>query len=460
MKRLLIIFVFTLISFVVAACQSQPQTIVFITNRTDLKNTLLKDLVTEFEAEYEQKGWKVRIETVTDYENVVTTRITGNNYGDVLLIPQTIEPKNLNRYFDSMGTVSELTTQGFRGISTKAYQGEVYGIPIGLTSSGILINTDLFQKAGVNPATLTTPQLFLEGMKTIQTYGLQNVTDFKAAFHTQTATGWGLTQWAASIIPAAGDPDYINYVLPWDQNAFWNQLENKPGQVGQIYDLLYQLITNEVVETSPTVDVWEESKIWFAQGKIGAMALGSWAITQFEDAAENVSVGRSSHIGYMPYPFTQEDNKMYAAIASDYAIGVAKNSKNKEIANTFARFLVEDFNYAAKTGNIPPKIDAEFPAKVQSFQDSGVIFVEETPALLNLEGALSLAERFAASSQTDEKRIALWDSTWISDFSATAFDVRDQKSNQTIKELLEAIQAKWNNGVLEVIKEFGQRPNQ
>jgi ABC-type glycerol-3-phosphate transport system substrate-binding protein len=459
MKKLFIIFVLTLSSFFIVACQSQPQTIVFITNRTDLKNSLLKEVTTEFEKKYEQKGWKVRIETVTDYENVVTTRITGNNYGDVLLIPQTIEPKNLNRYFDSMGTVNELTDQGFRGISTKAFQGLVYGIPIGLISSGILINTDLFQKAGVNPSSLTTPELFLDGMKTIQAYGKQNVSDFKAAFHTQTATGWGLTQWAASIIPSAGDPNYINYVLPWDQNAFWNQSENKPGQVGQIYDLLYKLIINEVVESSPTIDVWEESKIWFAQGKIGAMSLGSWAITQFEEAAENVSVGRSSHIGYMPYPFKQNNNEMYASIAADYAIGVAKNSKNNEIAHAFARWLIEDFNYAFKTGNIPPKIDADFPAKVQSFQDSGVIFIEETPALINLEGALSLAERFAASSATDEKRIALWDSTWISDFAATAFDVRDKKSNISIKELLENIQTKWNNGVTEVIKEFGSRPS-
>src|SRR5690606_15458275 len=116
------------------------KSIVFLTNRTDLRNTLLKEAVEQFELEYQDSNWKVRVETITDYENVVSTRLSGNNYGDVLLIPQTVDSRNLNRYFIPFGTVSEMKNQGWNGINTKAFNNQVYGLPIGLQSAGILIN--------------------------------------------------------------------------------------------------------------------------------------------------------------------------------------------------------------------------------------------------------------------------------------------------------------------------------
>ncbi len=459
MKKTLYLCLIFILTVVLAACSNNPKTITFLTNRTDLKNTILKDAQEQFANYYADKGWKVRVETVTDYENVVSTRITGRNYGDVLLIPQTVEPKDLDKYFYSFGTVTQMQSDGWAGVNTKAFHGNVYGLPVGLQSSGIMINLDVFEKAGVEPATLTTPALFLQAMQTIQAYGKQNITDWKAAFHTQTATGWGLSQWAGGITTAAGSPEYLNFILPWDNNAFWNSVNNTSGNIGKLYELLYDLIVNDVVESSPTIDQWEESKIWFAQGKIAAMAVGSWAIDQFEKVADSIEVGKSDDVGYMPYPFQADDGKLYVSIAADYTIGIAKNTKAKEVAEAFAKWFVDEFNFASKTGNIPPKVGAEYPDKIKAFNDIGAIMIEETPATQALEGALSLAEKNAASSATDEKRIALWDSVWISDYVATAFDVRDNKKTTTIKELLQGIQAKWNNGIDAVEREFGPRPN-
>ncbi|NLB85369.1 MAG: carbohydrate ABC transporter substrate-binding protein [Acholeplasmataceae bacterium] len=459
MKKILYFCLIIVIAATLMACDSQPKTITFLTNRTDLKNTILKDAQEQFAKYYADKGWNVRVETVTDYENIVSTRISGNNYGDVLLIPQTVEPKDLDKYFHDFGTVEEMKAAGWTGVNTKAFNGNVYGLPVGLQSSGIMINLDVFNKAEVEPATLTTPALFLNAMLKIQSYGKKNIADWKAAFHTQTATGWGLAQWAGGITTAAGDPDYLNYILPWDNDAFWNETNNTAGNIGKMYELLYDLIVNDVVESSPTIDEWEESKIWFAQGKIAAMSVGSWAIDQFEKVAESIEVGRSDDVGYMPYPFEADDNKLYVSIASDYTIGIAKNTKAKEVAVAFAKWFVDEFNYANKTGNIPPKVGAKYPAKIEAFNDSGAILVEETPATITLEGALSLAEKNAASSITDEKRIALWDSVWILDYVATAFDVRDNKKSTTSKELLQAIQNKWNNGISAVIEQYGNKPN-
>src|SRR5690554_192426 len=458
MKKITLGIVLVCALVLLIGCTQTPNTITFLTNRTDLRNTILKDAKDEFEALYKDKGWKVRVETITDYENVVSTRISGRNYGDVLLIPQTVENKDLDKYFEVLGKTDQMIEEGWKGIHAKSYHGDVYGLPIALQSSGILINLDVFNKANVHVAELTTPELFLSAMEKINNYGKENISDFKAAFYTHTATGWGLSQWAAGITTAAGDADYMNLILPWDKQAFYNNELEKPGTIGKMYALLYDLITNDLVESSPTTDAWEESKIWFAQGKIGAMAVGSWAIVQFEEAAEMYQTGKSEDIGYMPYPFENEDGELYVSISADYTIGVAKNSKNKELAETFARFFVETYNFAEKTGNIPPKEGANYPPKIQAFRDSGAILVEETPAPFEYEGALSLAEKNAASSVTDEKRIAIWDAVWITDFATTAFDVRDNRSQATVESLLEAIQQKWNNGVAEVEKTFGSKP--
>lgn len=460
MKKIFTITTIILFVFMIVSCGgSKPNSIIFLTNRTDLKNTLLKDAKREFETLYVDKGYTVRIETISDYENVVTTRLSGKNYGDVLLIPQTVEPKNLSSFFVSYGSKDELSEKGYTGLNAKAFNNEVYGIPIGLQSAGLLINLDVFNKASINPADLIDPISFLNAMIQINDYGKEHINDFKGAFYTHAATGWGLTQWAAGITTAAGSKDYMNLVLPWDNKAFYDNDLNEVGIIGKLYGLLFDLITNDVVESSPTVDAWEESKIWFSQGKIAAMAVGSWAIEQFDQAAEEIEAGLSANVGYMPYPFKASNNNIYASLSADYTIGIAKNSKNKELANLFVKWLINDFNYPSKTGNIPPKVNALYPEKIQSFQDAGVILVEETAAPVNLEGALSLAEKNAQSSMTDEKRIVLWDSVWITDFVTKAFDVRDNRSNATKESLLKAIQTKWDNGVLAVNNTYGEMPN-
>ena len=57
------------------------------------------------------------------------------------------------------------------------------------------------------------------------------------------------------------------------------------------------------------------------EGKIGTMVMGSWAIAQFQDQAEN-----PDDIGYMPVPITAADGKQYAETASDYCVGVSKHT--------------------------------------------------------------------------------------------------------------------------------------
>ena len=113
----------------VAGCGgSKPGEITVLINRTDLKNTVLKDAKSQFEEKYKDKGWTVNFETISDYEGDTTIRMSGWAYGDVLLIPDFVLTTELEYYFMPLGIVSNME-KGWRFISNKAYNGKVYGLP-------------------------------------------------------------------------------------------------------------------------------------------------------------------------------------------------------------------------------------------------------------------------------------------------------------------------------------------
>ncbi len=90
----------------VAGCGgSKPGEITVLINRTDLKNTVLKDAKSQFEEKYKDKGWTVNFETISDYEGDTTIRMSGRAYGDVLLIPDFVLTTELEYYFMPLGNV-------------------------------------------------------------------------------------------------------------------------------------------------------------------------------------------------------------------------------------------------------------------------------------------------------------------------------------------------------------------
>src|ERR1051325_6755884 len=62
--------------------------ITVLTNRTDLATGALPGYAKKFEAKF--PGTKVSFEPVTNYEGDVTTQLSSGDYGDVLLIPNTV----------------------------------------------------------------------------------------------------------------------------------------------------------------------------------------------------------------------------------------------------------------------------------------------------------------------------------------------------------------------------------
>ncbi len=409
-------------------------------NRVDLRNTVLKDYEHEFEALYPM--YNVTFETLSDYENNARLRLLGGDYGDVLLIPSSVNAQNLALYFAPIGSLESLSS-AWRYVSQKAYEGTVYGLPTYGNVNGILYNKKVFSDAGIVDLP-TSPEAFLEAMQIIKTYNADNP-DFIAPFYSNKKDSWPLDQWQGNVSSVSGDPDYYYNLLPMDRNAF------EPGSPHYIvYKLLYDLVSQQLIEDDPSTTNWERSKVEFVKGNIGAMIAGSWAVSQFIDVAikvrdgtfqyddglpgEQSNLANPDNVGYMPFPYTALDGEVYSAHSPDFFMGIKKNTSNLQGANDFLMWFLQDSGYYQLTGGIPPRTDMPFPAVIQSFQDLGVLLFEENAASGTMVGKLELVESYSG--------IILWNPDWKRDLFEDAFYDR-----KTFDQIASSLNESWNIGI-------------
>lgn len=455
MKQLARIFCIALMAIgccsAFAGCgnKTTPGEIVVLMNRTDLRTTVLADAKEQFDAEFAEQGWTVTFETTTDYEGDTSTRLLGGEYGDVLLIPNSVKGEEFAYYFMPLGSTEELAKE-WRFVNSKAYDGQVYGLSTYGSTTGVLYNKKVFAEAGITDMP-STPDEFLAAMRTLKSANADNP-NF-VPYYTNFAAEWPLDQWTDAVIPATGNANYLVDELPWDTGAF-----APGGACYTVYELLYNLVKEGLTEQSPSTTEWERSKVELVNGNIGAMVLGSWAIPQFQEVAGGKApgdlvlqpgeiTGAVEDIGYMPFPF-EVDGKMYATSASDYTLGIANNTRNEEAARAFIEWFLTDFGYYKMCGGIPPQLsNDDFPDAITAFEEMGVTFLEQTAA--RVEGAQELCE--------EESGITMWASAWKKPFVEEAYKVREGQGGKTYAEICADLNEQWNEGVAAVIEEFGPK---
>lgn len=171
---------------------------------------------------------------------------------------------------------------------------------------------------------------------------------------------------------ATGDPDFMNYGMVHGENPFAdNGDETGPFAV---YNILYQAVSQELVEDDPTTTDWEGCKGMINNGEIGCMVLGSWAVVQMQQAGDN-----ADDIGYMPFPITV-DGKQYASAGPDYCYGINVHSDydNQLASMIYVKWLTEESNFSYDQGGIPICVGNEYPDVLAAFD--GVELVVDNPA--------------------------------------------------------------------------------
>lgn len=341
--------------------------ITVLTQRTDIVDTVFQDYKKKFEAKY--PGVHVKFEAITDYEGEVRIRMNTKDYGDVLLIPNSVTPDQLSTFFEPLGDLDTMKSK-YRFLTEQSFEGKVYGIAITGNAQGFVYNKKVWAAAGIT-APPKTPDEFLAALAAIKakTQAIPLYTNYK--------DGWPLTQWEANRGSVTADVNEVNELATDD--APWTA-----GKDHFVIDsLLFDAVAQKLTEPDPTTTNWEGSKKLLGDGKIATMMLGSWSIVQMQGAAAN-----PADIGYLPFP-VQVGGKFHSVIGGDYKNAININSEHKAAARAWVDWFADESNYAVDQGGVPPLISGAMPSTLKDFTDIGVEFMELTPAPKGQEGLVN-----------------------------------------------------------------------
>lgn len=391
--NVLIVAFAALLALVCASCgntgvasKNAKGSIIVLTHRTDIVDTTLADYVKRFNQVY--PNIKVEFEAITEYDTTVRTRMNTKEYGDVLSMV-TVPPlqSDFAKFYEPLGDQKELEKKyGF--LTNFVYAGKVYGIAPNANASGFVYSKKVFQKAGITSMP-KTPDEFLAALRAIKATGA-------VPLYLNYPSQWTLTQWEAYRAAPCGDPDYMNKIAH-DPSPF---SAGKPHYV--VNKLLYDVVKEGLIEKDPLTSDWENSKHLMAQGKIGVMALGAWAIGQMMDVAKADGLDPND-IGYMPFPCTV-NGKMYSEVSADYALAVNANSKNKEAAKAFVFWMLDKSGYAADNRSIPSLVGGTYPSVLDAFSELKVNYLSLNPAPADEAGLTDRLDK--------EAEIGFWQPNW------------------------------------------------
>lgn len=328
-----------------------------LTHRTDLAGTVMPQYAENFTARY--PGTKIGFEAITNYEGDVTTQLSSGDYGDVLMIPNTVAVDQLGQFFEPLGELADLRAK-YRFADEKAYDGRVYGLALAGVASGMVVNKRVWARAGIT-APPRTPEEFLAGLRAVKEK------TGAVPFYTNYKDGWPLSVFNSQRAVLA-DPG-INESLPADP-APW-----QPGKIQYLTDgLLFDIVRGGWCEPDPLTTNWEGSKPMIATGKVATMLLSSWAVPQMRGAARAAGADPQD-IAFWPFPY-QVGGRFHSRIEGDYKHAVSVNSANKATAKAWVEWFTTESGFAAAEEAVPVAVGQPLPKALQEFQDTGVDLAE------------------------------------------------------------------------------------
>ena len=338
-------------------------TLKVLTHRTDrLEDGSLAEMTKAFE---EANNCKVEYQGFTDYATDIPTMMNTTEYGDVLMIPDTVKLEDLSNFFEPLGTYDEMNAK-YMWADKKMYDNTVYGIAhLGTIAGGICYNKRIWQEAGVTTLPVT-PEEFVADLKLIaeNTDAIPYYTNFADA-------SWTLVQWASLVNSASGSKSYETDLLVNKQDIF-----TPGGAYYEVYKLMFNIFKDPTLhEEDPMTSDWEGCKKAINEGKIATMVMGSWAVSQFKEAGDN-----PDDIGYMPAPFSV-NGKQYAESTADYCLGINKNRSDdiKALGKKYITWFVEESGFAQKEGSVCALRGSEMPDYLTDFANCEFFVTESAP---------------------------------------------------------------------------------
>jgi raffinose/stachyose/melibiose transport system substrate-binding protein len=284
----------------------------------------LQQVVTDFT---NQTGIKVDYTAPgADYETLMATKMAANDMPDVF----TTHGWSVLRYSPFLATVndqpffSKITPQ-IKPVITDA-NGNVYVLPVDQDVAGIVYNVDVLKAANIDPSTLTTWAKFTDALGKIKASGV-------TPLHVGGKDTWTIGQFGDWIAPS--------FFITNDANNQRSALTS--GTFDQAtWQQVAQLMSDWVKagyfnQDSMTAD-YNADAASMAQG---TSAFGFYGNSFMVDAH---AVNPNANLGLMPIPAATDSDTPSFAAGEKLAIGVWKDSPNKDAAFQFLNFVAQDAN--------------------------------------------------------------------------------------------------------------------
>lgn len=209
--------------------------------------------------------------------------------------------------------------------------GHVYGYPVAVEGYGLAYNVDILEKAGVDPATLTTLSGYKAAFEKIDSMKEELGLTAVVSVVTSEKSSWVMGNHDFAAYLSAGldpnDKTVINDVLAGKVDA--DRMHNYADWVKLLFDY--------TDEKMLTVNSNDEQMAQFGGGKYAFLHQGTWADLPVKQAQD--SAGVSFKMGFAPYASLGEtpSEGLFAGAPSYYCLN--KDSKNLDLAKKFLNDL-------------------------------------------------------------------------------------------------------------------------
>lgn len=373
----------------------------------------------------EKYNCTVEYQAFTDYAGDVSTMMNTSDYGDVLMIPDTVKITDLGNFFEPLGSYDELKDK-YKWADQKMYDGTVYGLAhLGSIAGGICYNKKVWTDAGITTLPKTADE-FIADLKIIK----EKFPDVIPYYTNYADASWTSAQWCALVNSASGNPNYEIDKLVNKEDLFI-----KGDAYYDVFKLLFDVFSeSDLIEADPISSDWEGSKLMIAKGEVATMVMGSWAVSQFKQIASENGLNPDD-IGYMPAPFSK-DGVQYAQYSSDYCMGVNKNSDDakKELGKKYITWFIEESGFSEKEGGINTLEGSKLPDYLTDFEGCTFFTAATAP-----EGLVGVWNTIDNDSETG---------IWAGDAANFKLQIAEAAlsgaDDAKFDEIVNAVNAKWN----------------
>lgn len=330
-----------------------PVTLTFMTNMTDIHADLLQIISNEYEAE---TGNKIEFSAPgSSYEELMKTKMSANECPDLF----TTHGWSVLRYSEYLEPINNLDWVGDINPQIKPVitndDNQMFVLPMDVDIAGIIYNQTVLEEAGVN-------------VDDIQTWA-----DFEMACEKVKATG-------KDPIHMGGKDNWpIGQFFDWAAPSFYvtNENDNQRDELvaGEFSTKIWEEVAQLMADMVAKGYFNQDSLTADYQSDLKALAGGTCAFGFYGNYAFNAAkaFNPDAKLGFMPVPAKDSSDVPTLISGERTAIGVFKDSPNKEVAIDFLNFLAkaENIQRIATASGSPAGLTITSPdlGKLKPFYD-------------------------------------------------------------------------------------------